>query len=155
MESPVQRRLDRLVAAHPAGDDGTGALAVAVATVGGDHYTAGPLEPVALASLAAAVVHALAVEDLGPERVGEAVATMPRADEAHRLELEPGTGRPLNALQNAGVVALAGLLKGRGGRDRAARLLQLLAALIGRETLSLIHIPSPRDVEEDRMPSSA
>lgn len=134
MESPVQHRLDRLVAAHPAGDDGAGALAVAVATVGGDHYTAGPLEPVALASLAAPVVHALAVEDLGPERVGEAVATVPRADEAHRLELEPGTGRPLHALQNAGVVTLAGLVKGRGGRDRAARLLQLLAALIGRET---------------------
>ena len=134
MESPVQHRLDRLVAAHPAGGGDAGALAVAVTTVGGDHYTAGPIEPVVLASLAAPVVLALAVEDLGPERVGEAVATVPRADELHRLELEPGTGRPLHALQNAGVVTLAGMLKGRGGRDRGARLLQLLAALIGRET---------------------
>lgn len=142
MKSPVQDRLDRLTAAHTPGtaadadatsDAGTG-LALSVATVGGDHYSAGELVAVPLAGLAGPVVHALAVEDLGVERVGEAVGTVPRPDLRTRLELEPGTGRPLTPLQDAGTMALAALVKGRGGRDRAARLLQQLAGLIGRET---------------------
>lgn len=142
MKSPVQDRLDRLTAALTPGtaadadatsDAGTG-LALSVATVGGEHYSAGELVAVPLAGLAGPVVHALAVEDLGVERVGEAVGTVPRPDLRTRLELEPGTGRPLTPLQDAGTMALAALVKGRGGRDRAARLLQQLAGLIGRET---------------------
>lgn len=133
MKSPVQDRLDRLTSAHAAGAEG--GLAISVATVGGDRYTAGEVAPVPLAALAAPVVQALAVEDLGVDRVGEAVGSVPDSDESFSLALDPLTGRPLNPLQNAGVVALAALVKGRGGRDRAARLLQQLAALIGREAV--------------------
>ena len=43
------------------------------------------------------------------------------------------TGLPHNPLQDAGAVATASLVKGRGGRDRTARMMQLLSALFDRE----------------------
>lgn len=133
MKSPVQDHLDRLTAAHAGDAEGEVGLGVAVATVGGDRYSAGDLRPVPLAALAAPVMHALAVEDLGVERVADRVGSIPIREDPRRLELVPGSTRALNPLVSSGIVATAALVKGRGGRDRAARLLQLLASLIGRE----------------------
>lgn len=133
MMTPVQDHLDRLTAAYPGDAEGRGGLGVAVTLVDGHRYLSGTSATVPLAALASPVIHALAVEDLGAARVAERVGGTPMVEDAHRVEVEAGTGRAHNPLQEAGVVATAALVKGRGGRDRAARLLQLVSALVGRE----------------------
>ena len=133
MMTPVQDHLDRLTSAHPGDAESEGGLGVALVMVDGHRYVSGSRATVPLAALASPLVHALALEDLGVARVGERVGAIPDVESEYRVDLEPGTGRALNPLQNAGVVATAALVKGRGGRDRAARLLQLVSSLLGRE----------------------
>lgn len=132
MTTPVQKHLDRLTSAHTGEEDEAG-LGVALVMVDGHRYVSGELASVPLAALASPLIHALALEDLGAVRVGEHVGAAPVRDLHHRVEVDPLTLRPHNPLQNAGVVATAALVKGRGGRDRPARLTQLLSGLLGRE----------------------
>ncbi|MGW5853572.1 MULTISPECIES: glutaminase [Micrococcus] len=133
MMTPVQDHLDRLTAAFPGDDEGRGGLGVAVTLVDGHRYVSGSSAAVPLAALASPVLHALAVEDLGAAGVAERVGGTPVPEDDSRLEVEAETGRAFNPLQNTGVVATAALVKGRGGRDRAGRLLQLLSTLLDRE----------------------
>lgn len=133
MTTPVQDHLDRLTSAHAGDEEGAGGLGVALVMVDGHRYTSGSIASVPLAALASPLFHAQALEDLGAVRVGERVGAAPVRDLHHRVEVDSLTGRPHNPLHNAGVVATAALVKGRGGRDRTARMMQLLAALLGRE----------------------
>ena len=133
MTTPVQKHLDRLTSAHAGEGDEASGLGVAMVMVAGHRYVSGDLASVPLAALASPLFHALALEDLGTVRVGEHVGADPVRDLHHRVEVDPATGRPHNPLQNAGVVATAAMVKGRGGRDRPARLMQLLSSLLGRE----------------------
>lgn len=130
--TPVQHHLDLLAAAPAADEDGTG-LGIAMTLVDGHGYRAGSDAEVSLGALAAPLVYAMAVEDHGVEKVLERIGTEPAADPLHRIEVEPETYRAYNGLTDTGVVAAAALVKGRGGRDRAGRFLQLASTLLGRE----------------------
>ena len=134
MSTPVQLYLTRLAASFSSGaPEGDGRLGVALTLADGHQYEAGATDQVPLSSLAAPLVYALALEDLGLPRVLERIGTVPTPDHRHLLDVEPETGRALNPLHDAGVVAATALVKGRGGRDRAARLLQLASSLLDRE----------------------
>ncbi|MDO5634431.1 MAG: glutaminase [Micrococcus sp.] len=141
MSTPVQMYLSRLAHAHAGSEASPGAsdaveredLGIALTLVDGFSYHAGPQTNVPLGALAAPLIYALAIEDHGVTAVMEKVGTTPADDPRHRVVVEPGTGRALNPMQDAGMVAAAALIKGRGGRDRAARLMHLAGQLIGRE----------------------
>ena len=133
MTTPVQEHLDRLTSAHAGEGEVPDGLGVAMLMVDGHRYVSGSMTPVPLATLASPLFHAQALEDLGAVRVGERVGAAPVRDLDHRVEVDAVTGLPHNPLQNAGAVATASLVKGRGGRDRTARMMQLLSALFDRE----------------------
>lgn len=137
MMTPVQHHLDSLAATYPGsgtGEDGaTAGLGIAMTLVDGHGYRAGEGETVTLGALAAPLIYALAVEDHGISTVLERISTEPASDPLHRIEVEPETHRAQNGLVDTGVVAAAALVKGRGGRDRAGRLMQLASTLLGRE----------------------
>ena len=133
MTTPVQEHLDRLTSAHAGEGAEPDGLGVALVMVDGHRYVSGAQVSVPLAALASPVFHAQALEDLGAVRLGERVGAVPVRDLTTRVEVDPVTGLPHNPLQNAGVVATAALVKGRGGRDRTGRMMQLLSALMGRD----------------------
>lgn len=139
MMTPVQYHLDLLAASYakPAqaetGEDTPGGLGIAMTLVDGYGYEAGTGQTVTLGALAAPLIYAMAVEDHGIDAVLEHIGTEPAGDPLHRIEVEPETHRAYNGLTDTGVVAAATLVKGRGGRDRTARFMQLASTLLERE----------------------
>jgi glutaminase len=75
----------------------------------------------------------VALEDRGAERVAQAVGVEPSGEAFNAISLEPGTGRPLNPMINAGAIAVAGLIGGETPAARFERLIGALAACAGRE----------------------
>ncbi|MBL9158934.1 MAG: glutaminase A [Verrucomicrobiales bacterium] len=61
------------------------------------------------------------------------VGVEPTGDAFNSISLEPGTGRPLNPMINAGAIATAGLIPGTVLTSRARRILQGFSAFAGRE----------------------
>ncbi|QCU78720.1 glutaminase A [Citricoccus sp. SGAir0253] len=147
MRSPVQDYLERLLdelrpqdggqphQAIPATADMDPELyGVALTTVDGDSYAAGDTEQAfSLQSISKAFTYAMALEDLGPERVQEKIDVEPSGDPFNEISLQAGTGRPDNPMINAGAIATTSLIKGRGGRDRMGRILNTFSEAAGRE----------------------
>ncbi|HEY4614624.1 MAG TPA: glutaminase A [Citricoccus sp.] len=147
MRSPVQDYLERLLdeirpldaglphQAIPATADMDPQLySVALTTVDGHSYAAGDAEQkFSLQSISKAFTYAMALEDLGPEKVQEKIDVEPSGDPFNEISLQAGTGRPDNPMINAGAIATTGLIKGRGGRDRMGRILNTFSDAAGRD----------------------
>lgn len=115
-------------------------------TADGTAYSAGDAQtPFTLQSVSKPFVYALALQDLGTAAVLERVGTEPTGDAFNALTLEPGTGRPLNPMVNAGAILTASLVAGADARERFARILAGLSAFAGR----------PLEVDEDVYRSEA
>lgn len=137
MRSPLQDYLEQLVTdlrpmrhgavnpvtesvANPNPDH----LSITLTTVNGQQYSAGDVDQrFAIQSIAKVFAYALALDDLGPQKVGEKVDVEPSGDSFNEISLQSGTGRPDNPMINAGAIATVGLIKGRGGRNRIGRLM--------------------------------
>jgi len=60
------------------------------------------------------------------------IGVEPTGDAFNSISLEPGTGRPLNPMINAGAIAAASLVRGHSHADRIARLLAVYSLYAGR-----------------------
>lgn len=105
---------------------------VSLATVDGATYAAGDADvPFTIQSISKPFVYALALADRGPAEVLARVDVEPSGEAFHELSLEAGTGRPLNAMINAGAIAVHTLVG--SSEDRFDRILAGLSAFAGRQ----------------------
>lgn len=107
---------------------------ICLVTASGQIYTVGDTEiPFTIQSISKPFVYGLALEDNGQAEVLEKVGVEPSGDAFNSISLEPGTGRPLNPMINAGAIATAGLIPGTVPASRKRRILQGFSAFAGRE----------------------
>ncbi len=115
---------------------------IAIATVDGQVYEVGDSGVAfTIQSVSKPLAYGLALEERGAARVAQAVGVEPSGEAFNSISLEPGTGRPLNPMINAGAIAVASLIAGDGsdggaGEGAAAgfeRLRRTLSAYAGRE----------------------
>ncbi len=147
VESPISNYL-RTVLDECRGSDGgsipqgnaelaradTDLFGIALATVGGSVYTAGDAEyEFSVQSIAKTLAYALALDDRGRDAMAEVVDTEPSGDSFNEISLEPETGRPRNALINAGALAVHSMIEGASSENRAERVRLLHSRLAGRE----------------------
>ncbi len=150
--SPIQAYLEQLHHQHAslntgqvatyipelAKADPTG-FAIAIATVDGQVYEVGDSRRAfSIQSVSKPLVYGMALEDAGRARVEQAIGVEPTGDAFNSISLEPGTGRPLNPMINAGAIAAASLVAGATPAARLARVLAAMSAYAGR----------PLDVDE-------
>lgn len=80
--------------------------ALAISTVDGSVYDVGAREhQFTIQSICKPFVYALAIDDIGLDRVLQAVGVEPSGEAFNELSLEGGTGRPYNPMINAGAIA--------------------------------------------------
>ncbi len=106
---------------------------IVIATVDGQVYEVGDSDvPFTIQSVSKPLAYGVALEDRGAERVAQAVGVEPSGEAFNSISLEPGTGRPLNPMINAGAIAVAGLIAGASPQARFERLQRALSAYAGR-----------------------
>lgn len=90
-------------------------------------------------SISKAFVYGLALEDHGREYVNSKVSVEPSGEAFNAIVLDEQTNRPYNPMVNAGAIATADLIKGKGGTERLKRLLEMFKRYTGRE--HDLHVP--------------
>jgi len=117
---------------HPKPD----ALAIAVCDLDGNVVSAGDDDRrFDLQSVSKPFVYALALGRQGVAEVRKRIGVEPSGEAYNEISLEAGTGRPANAMINAGAL-VAHSLVGDEGDDETARferIRELFGALVGRE----------------------
>jgi glutaminase len=107
---------------------------IVIATVDGQVYEVGDSrQRFTIQSISKPLVYGVALEDRGEERVRQAIGVEPSGEAFNSISLEPGTGRPLNPMINAGAIAAASLVAGTTGEERLSRVLGALSAYAGRD----------------------
>ena len=146
MLSPIQVYLERLHAQLTTVDAGEVAsyipelakadpsgFGIAIATVDGQVYEVGTTRRTfTVQSISKPLVYGAALEDRGAERLQQAIGVEPSGDAFNSISLEPGTGRPLNPMINAGAIATASLIAGDTPQARLQRVLDAVSAYAGR-----------------------
>ena len=147
MESPIDSYLRQIHAEIARLKDGTPystipAMAnvnpdhfgIALATVDGQVYEVGDTrEEFTIQSISKPFTYGLALEDLGCEAVDAKVDVEPSGDTFNEISLAAGTGRPANAMINAGALTATSLIKGSGGQSGFKRILSTYSAFAGRQ----------------------
>lgn len=99
---------------------------IALVTVDGHVYQVGDTaQPFTIQSISKVFSYGMALQSHGVEGVLKKVGVEPSGEAFNSISLEPGTGRPMNPMINAGAIATTNLV-GRGSREE--RLKQVLAA---------------------------
>ena len=107
---------------------------IALATVDGKIYEVGDTrEEFTIQSISKPFTYGLALEDLGSEAVDAKVDVEPSGDSFNEISLAEGTGRPANAMINAGALTATSLIKGSGGQSGFKRILSTYSAFAGRQ----------------------
>lgn len=110
------------------------AFAICLATVDGHVYEVGDSrEEFTIQSISKPFTYGLALEDHGQDAVDQKIDVEPSGDAFNEISLARDTGRPANPMINAGAIAATSLIKGSGGRDGFARILDLHARFAGRQ----------------------
>ncbi|MCC3302265.1 glutaminase A [Arthrobacter sp. zg-Y895] len=147
MDSPIENYLRRIHAEIAGLKDGTpyrgipamanvdpDCFGIALATADGFVYEVGDTrEEFSIQSISKPFTYALALADLGMDAVDEKVDVEPSGDSFNEISLAEGTGRPANAMINAGALTATSLVKGSGGRSRFKRILDTYSAFAGRD----------------------
>jgi len=108
-------------------------FAIVIATVDGQIYEVGDArQHFTIQSISKPFVYGVALEDRGSEQVLKTVGVEPTGDAFNSISLEPGTGRPLNPMINAGAIATSSLVAGESEEARLERVMQALSAYAGR-----------------------
>lgn len=114
-------------------DDDPDQLAIAITSVDGVTYSAGDDEVlIPIESMSKPFVYALALHDSGFEAVHEKIGVEPSGDAFNEISLESSTGRPFNAMINAGAIAAHSLVEGHDGSERAERIREHFSELAHR-----------------------
>ena len=107
---------------------------IALATVDGKVYEIGDTrEEFTIQSISKPFTYGLALDDLGNEAVDAKVDVEPSGDSFNEISLAEGTGRPANAMINAGALTATSLIKGSGGQSGFKRILSTYSAFAGRQ----------------------
>ena len=144
---PLSRSLERLHARFRGLNDGKVAdyipelarakpewFGICVATTDGRVYEVGDTrQPFTIQSISKPLVYGLAIEDRGRDAVLAKIGVEPTGDAFNSISLEPGTGRPLNPMINAGAIAAASLVAGHSDEDRFHRILSTFSIYAGRQ----------------------
>jgi len=126
-EGRVASYIPELAKADPA------AFGIVIATVDGHVYEVGDARrEFTIQSVSKPLVYGAALEDRGQARVLQTVGVEPSGDAFNSISLEPGTGRPLNPMINAGAIAISSLIRGDTREQRLARVVDALSAYAGR-----------------------
>lgn len=121
MRSPVPEYLDDVLRACVEEPPG----AIAITTVDDAHHGAGDLEHrFTIQSISKPFAYALAIEELGWDAVHDKIDVEPSGEAFNEISLDSETGRPHNAMINAGAIATAGLI---GSFEKVADFLSTLA----------------------------
>jgi glutaminase len=106
---------------------------IVIATVDGHVYEVGATrQPFTIQSISKPLVYGVALEDRGHARVQQAIGVEPSGDAFNSISLEPGTGRPLNPMINAGAIATSSLVSGETREASLARVVSAISAYAGR-----------------------
>ncbi len=109
------------------------AFGIAIATIDGRVYEVGDSRQCfTIQSISKPLVYGVALEDQGLDRVRQAVGVEPSGEAFNSISLEPGTGRPMNPMINAGAIATSSLVRGATREARLARVLDAMSAYAGR-----------------------
>lgn len=101
-------------------------FAISLVTVDGQILQAGAFQKsFTIQSIAKPLIHGLALETHGREKVLSMVGLEPTGDSYDSIKLQPGTHRPYNPMVNAGALALASLIPGATSQDRFKSLQKL------------------------------
>ncbi|MFJ1898927.1 glutaminase A [Streptomyces sp. NPDC088115] len=122
------------------------AFGLALISMDGHRYSTGDVEvPFTAQSVSKPFVYALALSALGLDEVGRWVGAEPSGEAFNAISLEPGTGRPANAMVNAGAIVTTALVPDTRDAPRFDRILDFLSRFAGR----------PLDVDEQVYASEA
>lgn len=106
---------------------------IALMTVDGQPYSVGDSQArFTIQSISKAFVYGLALEDHGLEGVLARVGVEPSGDAFNAIVFDERTNRPFNPMVNAGAIATTGLIKGHGGEERMARIVEMFRRYTGR-----------------------
>lgn len=107
---------------------------VALVSMDGHRYQAGSSGTLfTIQSVSKPFVHALALAELGMDELSRWVGNEPSGDAFNAISLEDGTGRPANAMINAGAIATTNLVPAASSAERFDRVLDALSAFAGRQ----------------------
>ncbi|ARF70931.1 glutaminase A [Kitasatospora albolonga] len=110
------------------------AFGLALVSMDGHRYSAGEAEvPFTIQSVSKPFIYALALSVLGLDEVSRWVGAEPSGDAFNAISLEPGTGRPANAMVNAGAIVTTALIPDTPGEPAFDRVLHCLGRFAGRE----------------------
>lgn len=114
-------------------DADTSKFAIALATVDGHIYHVGDAElPFSIQSISKPFSYALALDDNGQDAVDEKIDVEPSGDAFNEISLARDTGRPANAMINAGAIATISLVNDEEF-SRFERILNHFSAAAGRQ----------------------
>lgn len=126
-EGEVASYIPQLATADPA------TFGIALTSMGGNHYWSGGVDmPFTLQSVSKPFVYALVLAELGLDEVTRWVGAEPSGEAYNAISLEPGTGRPANAMINAGAIVTTALVPGADEEERFERILDCLGRFAGR-----------------------
>ncbi len=108
-------------------------FSICIATIDGHVYEVGDArQPFTIQSISKPFVYGMALEDNGEQEVLSKVGVEPTGDAFNSISLDPGSGRPLNPMINAGAIAVAGLVRGESAVEKLHRILQTFSLYVGR-----------------------
>lgn len=150
MNSPIERYLHRLHAEiselrdgqpYPLTSKGRAIdpedFGICLATVDGYVYEVGiTRKEFSMQSLSKPLSYGLALAEHGLEAVDAKVDVEPSGDSFTEISLAPDTGRPANAMINAGALAVASLIKGSGGKSAVNRIVDFYSGFTDRQLAS-------------------
>ena len=152
VSSPIQSYLERLHRKHSTVEEGTVAtyipelakadpswFGICLATTDGKTYEVGDTrQSFTIQSISKPFTYGLALEDRGRDTVLDKIGVEPTGEAFNSISLQPGSGRPLNPMINAGAIAAASLVAGHSPEDRFHRILSVFSLFAGR-ALTLDH----------------
>lgn len=135
MKTPIPDHLDQILDGVRDIDDGEivddipdldaadpDLLAAAVCTISGNIYSAGDDDiEFTIQSISKSFVYALAVQELGRDKIFETVGMEPSGEPFNELSLGGETNRPMNPMINAGAIAVNQLINGEESSVETAR----------------------------------
>jgi len=107
---------------------------ICIATVDGTVYTAGDADvEFTIQSMSKPFTYALALADQGVDAVNDRVGVEPSGEAFNEISLDPESGRPRNAMINAGAILTHSLVEGRDGAARSERVREGFSRFAGRD----------------------